>query len=146
MFVAGSSAHDFPHAAVPVPGVGSGEGSPPSPPGVQLVGCQVMSPIVVLFSLFWLMVIIASKPWQSIAGISNAFLLFPGTVMLPTVSPFAVTVTVADPLLEVNALNLRAAMPPGIVTDIDPFLPMVAYLVLVTVIPALISEFLSVLA
>ena len=49
VFAAGSSAHDFPNAAVPVPGVGSGEGSPPSPPGVQFAGCQVMSPIVVLF-------------------------------------------------------------------------------------------------
>ena len=55
-------------------------------------------------------------------------------------------VTVAEPLLEVNALNLRAVMPPGIVTDIEPFLPMAAYLSFITTTPALASAVLSVLA
>ena len=67
-------------------------------------------------------------------------------MILAAVAPLAVMVTVAEPLLEVNALNLRAVMPPGIVTDIEPFLPMAAYLSFITTTPALASAVLSVLA
>ena len=106
---------------VAIPGVGSGVGTPPPVHS----GCQEKSPIVVRFSVFCSILIVASCPLHTISESSKTFFEFLVILNVPTLSPPTVTVKVALPFELVKALNLSAVIPPGIVTLNEPLLPIV---------------------
>ena len=104
---AGSSAQGIPSAGVPVPGVGSGGGLSPPPPGVQLLidkACIYMFFLLVLECLIVMMI----SPDKALADVNfKSVLLDVNALLESATSSVPPTVTVAVQLFASFVLHVN---------------------------------------